>query len=118
MMDRFPELKSIPSGTPPNDGFLDGLFFLGHVCGLIYLAVFLALALLLTGLPYAAWLLTRTILLVTVGATIVWAVLVPGSLWTMLLPTLAPALILAFLVSRYAAAPNRNAKKFYPSDTP
>ena len=51
MYDRFPQLRQIPEGTPPNDGFLDGLFFLGHICIAIYVAVGLSLALLLRVFP-------------------------------------------------------------------
>ena len=117
MYDRFPQLRQIPEGTPPNDGFLDGLFFLGHICIAIYVAVGLSLALLLTGLPYAARLLTSCILFGTATAIVVWAIMVPGSLWTMLIPTLAPALLLAFLVYTYTSSANRVAKNFYSNDS-
>ncbi|MEE2786587.1 MAG: hypothetical protein VX589_04550 [Myxococcota bacterium] len=109
MYDRFPELKTVPTeGTPPNDGFLDGVFFLGNLCALVYVLVFVALALLLSGLPYASKLLTNFCLAVCIGGPIVWAIFVPGGLWTMLLPVLAPAAILAFFINRYAAARDRH----------
>ena len=54
MYDRFPELRGQPAGVPPEDGFLDGLFFLGWLCALVYVIPFLAIALSASGLRYAA----------------------------------------------------------------
>ena len=114
MFNRFPELRNIPEGTPPNDGFLDGLFFLGEMCALVYVLPVLSFALFLPGLPYAAKLTSALALLICVGVPMVWAVLVPGGLWYMLLPILAPAGLVCFLIymssrSRIALQRSENA---------
>ena len=104
MIDRFPELKSVPLGAPPDVGFLDGLFFVGNICLAAYGLLALAVALGLTGLPFAARLLARFVLWAVIAGTICWAVLVPGGLWTLLIPILTPAATLACLIVRFAVA--------------
>ena len=100
MFDKFPELRNIPPGTPPRDGFLDGLFFIGGIFALIYIVPLLGLGLYFTGLPYAALLTGRLGLVVGVGGTIAWAVMVPGGLWFLGLPILAPAMLMCWLLIR------------------
>ena len=100
MFSRFPELTEWPQGGPLQDGFLEGLMFLGVLCGLVYVIPLLALALFLTGLPYAARLTGAFGMAVCVTFPAGWGVLVPGGLWYLLLPVLAPAFLMSFLVYR------------------
>ena len=104
MFNRFPELADIPQGTPAQDGFLDGLMFLGVLSAFVYVIPILALALFLTGLPYAAKLTGGLGITVCVGFPVTWAVLVPAGLWYLLLPMLSPALLLCALIYRAGAA--------------
>ncbi len=100
MYDRFPELRGLPKGTPPEDGFLDGLFFIGGFCGLTYVIPLLGFAFYMTGLPYAGMLMGWLGLLVSVGTPILWAAFVPGGLWYMLLPIFTPVALLSLLLVR------------------
>ena len=100
MYDRFPELRSIPDGTPPRDGFLDGLFFLGGLCGIVYLIPFFALVLYLCGQMFAARLLAWFAIFCAVSGTAVWAFWVPGGVWYLLLPVLSPVVIVSAMLIR------------------
>ena len=104
MYDRFPELRSIPEGTPPRDGFLDGLFFLGGLCGIIYLIPFFALVLYLCGQMFAARLLAWFAVCCSVVGPLVWALFVPGGLWYLLLPILSPVVIVSAMLIRASTA--------------
>ena len=97
MYDRFPELRGQPAGVPPEDGFLDGLFFLGWLCALVYVIPFLAIALSASGLRYAANALSLFGLAICCGGPLVWAVMVPGGLWYLVLPVLTPAALMCYI---------------------
>ena len=99
MFDRFPDFQPPPEGLPPNDGFLDGLFFLGLMCALVYVIPALAFALFASQLQYAAMLTARLGLVICVGVPFVWAILVPGGLWYLVVPILTPAALACFLVN-------------------
>ncbi|MGC6419075.1 MAG: hypothetical protein ACON3Z_18255 [Bradymonadia bacterium] len=100
MYDRFPELRSIPEGTPPRDGFLDGLFFLGGLCGIVYIIPFIALILYLCGQLFAARLLAWFAIICSVLGPAIWAFLVPGGVWYLLLPVLSPVVIVSVMLVR------------------
>ena len=104
MFNRFPDLANIPQGTPAQDGFLECVFFLLVLSALVYVIPVLALALFLTGLPYAAKLTGILGIIVCIALPSVWAVLVPAGLWYLLLPLLAPAILFSFLMYRGASA--------------
>ena len=104
MTGRFPDLGEIANSAPVYDGFLEGLMFLGVLSALVYLIPLLAVCLFFTGLPYAARLTGLLGISVCLGGPAVWAVIVPGGLWYLLLPMLAPALIMSFLMYRGGTA--------------
>ena len=84
MYDRFPQLRQIQRGRHPMTVFWTA-FSSRHICIAIYVAGF--------GLPYVDGSSLRgstahsCILFGTTTAIVVWAIMVPGSLWTMLIPT-------------------------------
>ena len=104
IFNRFPELKEKPQGEPLKDGFLEGLVSLISLSALIYIIPLLAIGLFLCGMPKLSKIFGFIGMNICLILPMIWALFVPGGLWYLLLPMLAPAWLLSFLVYRGSTA--------------